>query len=98
MGHRVHTAEDGVAAVETAALVQPNVVLLDIGMPKLNGHDAARQIRSGPGGDDVILVALTGWGQKEDKRMAAEAGFDHHLTKPVDPAVLRDLLAGIPVR
>lgn len=98
MGHRVHTAEDGVAAVETAALVHPNVVLLDIGMPKLNGHDAARQIRSGPGGDDVILVALTGWGQKEDKRMAAEAGFNHHLTKPVDPAVLRDLLAGIPVR
>jgi len=98
MGHRVHTAEDGLAAVETAALVQPNVVLLDIGMPKLNGHAAARQIRSGPGGAEVTLVALTGWGQKEDKRMAAEAGFDHHLTKPVDPAVLKDLLAGIPVR
>ncbi len=98
MGHRVHTAEDGLAAVETAALVQPNVVLLDIGMPKLNGHAAARQIRSGPGGGEVTLVALTGWGQKEDKRMAAEAGFDHHLTKPVDPAVLKDLLAGIPVR
>jgi PAS domain S-box-containing protein len=98
MGHRVHTAEDGLAAVETAALVQPNVVLLDIGLPKLNGHAAARQIRSGPGGDDVTLVALTGWGQKEDKRMAAEAGFDHHLTKPVDPAVLKDLLAEIPVR
>ena len=98
MGHRVHTAEDGLAAVETAALVQPNVVLLDIGLPKLNGHAAARQIRSGPGGDEVTLVALTGWGQKEDKRMAAEAGFDHHLTKPVDPAVLKDLLAEIPVR
>lgn len=98
MGHRVHTAEDGLAAVETAALIQPNVVLLDIGMPKLNGHDAARQIRNGPGGDEVILVALTGWGQKEDKRMAVEAGFDHHLTKPVDPVVLKDLLEGIPVR
>lgn len=98
MGHRVHTAEDGIAAVETAALIQPNVVLLDIGMPKLNGHEAARQIRSGPGGSDVTLVALTGWGQKEDKRMAVEAGFDHHLTKPVDPVVLKDLLEGIPVR
>lgn len=98
MGHRVHTAEDGITAVETAALVLPDVVLLDIGMPKMNGHEAARRIRKGPGGEDVTLVALTGWGQKEDKRLAAEAGFDHHLTKPVDPDVLNALLAGLDAR
>jgi CheY-like chemotaxis protein len=63
-------------------------------MPRMNGYDAARQIRQQPWGGATVLVALTGWGQDEDKRRAGEAGFDHHFTKPVDPAVLQRLLDG----
>ncbi len=72
--------------------------MLDIGMPGLNGYEAARLIRRQPGGAGVLLVAATGWGQEEDKRRAAEAGFDHHLTKPVAPATLEELLASLPPR
>jgi CheY-like chemotaxis protein len=93
MGHETRTAYDGLEAVQTAAAFQPNVVLLDIGLPKMNGYEAARRIRSEPWGGNVTLVALTGWGQEEDKRRSLEAGFDHHLTKPVDPAALAKLLA-----
>jgi CheY-like chemotaxis protein len=71
----------------------PDVILLDIGLPGLNGYDACRRIREQPWGKRIVLVALTGWGQEEDKRRAAEAGFDHHLTKPVDPADLEKLLS-----
>jgi CheY-like chemotaxis protein len=67
-------------------------VLLDIGMPDLNGYEAARALRAAPGGADLELIALTGWGHPDDKRRAADAGFDRHLTKPVDPAVLEALL------
>jgi CheY-like chemotaxis protein len=69
------------------------VVLLDIGLPKMNGYEAARRIRDEPWGGKVALVALTGWGQEADKRRSLEAGFDHHLTKPVEPAALEKLLA-----
>jgi PAS domain S-box-containing protein len=93
MGHETRTAYDGLEAVQTAAIFQPHVVLLDIGLPKLNGYEAARTIRNESWGGNVALVALTGWGQEEDKRRSLEAGFDHHLTKPVDPAALEKLLA-----
>jgi CheY-like chemotaxis protein len=92
-GHEIQTAHDGLEAVQAAAVFRPDVVLLDIGMPKMNGYEAARHIRAQPWGEKMVLVALTGWGQEEDKRRATEAGFDHHLTKPVEPDVLHKLLA-----
>jgi DNA-binding response OmpR family regulator len=70
------------------------VVLLDIGLPKLNGFEAARRIREQQG-NGVVLIALTGWGQDEDRRRSREAGFDHHLTKPVEFEALQRLLAGV---
>ncbi len=94
-GHEVHATHDGQEAVEAAEWFRPDVALLDLGMPRMNGFEAARRIREQPWGRSVILVAITGWGQDEDKRRASEAGFDHHLTKPVDPAALEKLLAGL---
>ena len=94
-GYEVRTAHDGLEAVQAAATFRPDVALLDIGMPGLNGYEAARRIREQSGGWDMVLVAITGWGQKGDKRRAREAGFDHHLTKPVDPADLQKLLASV---
>jgi len=91
-GHDVRTALDGVAAVQAAASFHPRLAILDIGMPRLNGYEAARQIRS-QAGSDVVLVAMTGLGQEEDKRRAMEAGFDHHLTKPVDLPTIEKLVA-----
>jgi signal transduction histidine kinase len=96
MGNEVRTAHDGVAAVEAAAAFRPDVILLDIGMPRLNGYDACRRIREQPWGRGIAIAALTGWGQEEDKRQSREAGFDHHLVKPVEPAALERLLAGPP--
>jgi PAS domain S-box-containing protein len=93
MGHETETAYDGLQAVQTAATFRPEIVLLDIGLPKMNGYQAARHIREQTWGKDVVLIALTGWGQEEDKRRAAEAGFDRHLTKPVEAAALEKLLA-----
>lgn len=95
MGHEVRTAHDGAQAVEVAEEFRPCVALLDIGMPKLNGYEACRRIRSEPWGKDMILIALTGWGQDEDKRRTQEAGFNHHLVKPVDIAALINLLDGL---
>jgi PAS domain S-box-containing protein len=92
-GNEVHTAYDGVDGVETAARVRPDVVVLDIGMPKLNGYDACRRIRNEPWGTDMLLIALTGWGQEEDRRRTVEAGFDAHVVKPVDPDAILKLLA-----
>ena len=94
-GHDTRTAHDGLEAVETAKAFRPDVVLLDIGLPKLNGYDACRSIRAQPWGEDMVLIALTGWGQKEDKRLSREAGFNFHLVKPVDLADLEKLLAGL---
>jgi PAS domain S-box-containing protein len=95
-GHDVKIAYDGLAAVEAAEQFRPEVVLLDIGMPKLNGYDACRLIREQPWSKNTFLVALTGWGQEEDKRRTEEAGFGAHLVKPVDPTALMKLLASLP--
>jgi CheY-like chemotaxis protein len=91
-GYDIRTAGDGVQALETAAQFRPDIALLDIGMPKLNGYEVARQIRNQPWGRHVLLVALTGWGGADHRQQTAQAGFDHHLTKPVDPAALTRLL------
>ena len=95
-GHETRLAYDGVEAVEAAAAFRPDVVLLDIGLPKLNGYDAARRIREQPWGKTMVLVALTGWGQEEDRQKSSEAGFDGHLVKPVDHDALMKLLADLP--
>ena len=91
-GHDVQTAHDGLEAVQAAATFRPDVILLDIGMPKMNGYETARHIRKQAWGKHTVLVALTGWGQEEDKRRATEAGFDHHLTKPVNLDALEKLM------
>jgi CheY-like chemotaxis protein len=95
MGHEVVTVHDGLAAVESAGAFRPEVILLDIGMPRLNGYEAARRIREQVGGQKALLVALTGWGHEDDKRRAEEAGFDRHFTKPVAPDALEKLLADV---
>jgi CheY-like chemotaxis protein len=95
LGHKTATAYDGEQAVALAETVRPEVILLDIGMPKLNGHGAARLIRSQPWGKSMLLVALTGWGREEDRRQTEEAGFDYHLVKPVDAQTLLNVLAGL---
>jgi CheY-like chemotaxis protein len=92
MGAEVRAAHDGFEALEVAASFRPEVVLLDIGMPKLHGYDTARRFRDEEWGKEMILVALTGWGREEDRRRAEEAGFNGHLTKPVQVGDLRQLL------
>ena len=92
-GHDVRTAPDGEAALALAESMRPDILLLDIGMPKVNGYDVARRVRQKPWGQAMTLVALTGWGQEEDRRRSKEAGFDHHLTKPVEPSVVDALIA-----
>jgi CheY-like chemotaxis protein/nitrogen-specific signal transduction histidine kinase len=94
-GYEVATAYDGEQAVEAAGTLRPDVVLLDIGMPKLNGYDACWRIRQQPWGQGMFLIALTGWGQEEDRRRTEEAGFNEHIVKPVDPAALMKLLASL---
>jgi PAS domain S-box-containing protein len=91
-GHEVHLAHDGTQALEVAARVRPHVALLDIGMPGLDGYQVAARIRRESWGGEMKLIAMTGWGQDADKLAARQAGFDHHLTKPVDPAKLDSLL------
>jgi CheY-like chemotaxis protein len=93
MGHEVRIARDGQAAVGEVEAFRPEVALLDIGMPRLNGYEAARRIRQLPDGSGIVLAALTGWGQEDDKRKALEAGFVRHFTKPVDPEVLAQFLS-----
>jgi two-component system, chemotaxis family, CheB/CheR fusion protein len=92
-GHEIRTAFDGLEAVEVGNTFRPDVVLLDIGLPKLNGYDVARTMRLQAWGAAAILVALTGWGQDEDRRRSAEAGFDAHIVKPIDLAVLNEILS-----
>ena len=94
-GHETRMAHDGMEAVEAAQAFKPDVVFLDIGMPTVDGHETARRIRREPWGKDMVLVALTGWGQTEDRRRSKEAGFDHHLVKPADPAVVEKLIASL---
>ena len=92
MGHDTRTANDGLHGLEVAEIFRPDVCLLDIGMPNLNGFDMARRLREQPWGKDVLLIALSGWGQEHDKERSADAGFDMHLVKPVDPATLTAVL------
>jgi CheY-like chemotaxis protein len=97
LGHETRTAYDGEAAVAMAEAMRPDVVLLDIGMPKLDGYEACRRIRKAAWGKKMFLIALTGWGQAEDRNRTREAGFNHHLVKPVEAATLMKLLASVPV-
>jgi CheY-like chemotaxis protein len=91
-GHDVAVAHDGPAALLMFERHQPDVALLDIGMPQLDGYEVARRIRARADGAHVLLVAVTGWGQEKDRRQSAAAGFDYHLTKPVEPDVLIRLI------
>jgi signal transduction histidine kinase/CheY-like chemotaxis protein len=93
-GHDVQTAADGPTALEVAGAFRPDMVLLDIGLPGMDGHAVARRLRQADAGKGMVLVAVTGYGQDEDRRRSRDAGFDHHLVKPVDIATLRDLLGG----
>jgi DNA-binding response OmpR family regulator len=92
-GHETRTAHDGLAAVEAADAFRPDLMLLDIGLPKLDGYDVCRRIRDQEWGKDVVVVAVTGWGQDEDRERSRKAGFDTHFVKPVDPDALKRLIA-----
>ena len=94
LGHDVRTTHDGLQAVAAAEEFRPDAMVLDIGLPKLDGYEVARQLRSRPWGGKMVMIAVTGWGQEEDKERSKEVGFDHHLVKPVDPTALMRLLAG----
>jgi len=97
MGNHTRTAYDGQSGVDAVGEFRPDVILLDIGMPKLNGYEACRRIREQAGGESVVLIALTGWGQDDDRRRSHSAGFDHHMVKPVDPVTLMELLGGLEI-
>jgi PAS domain S-box-containing protein len=97
-GHETYTAHDGASALESAERHRPEVVLLDIGLPILNGYEVCRRVREQPWGQEMVLVALTGWGQEEDRIRSRGAGFDDHLVKPVDYAALTALIASLETR
>jgi CheY-like chemotaxis protein len=94
-GYELHLAHDGEQALAAAEACRPDVILLDIGLPKLSGNDVCRRLRQQDWGREMTVIALTGWGQEKDRRRTAEAGFDHHLVKPADPAALLKLLDGL---
>jgi CheY-like chemotaxis protein len=91
-GHEVTVVRDGREALTTINAVRPEIALLDIGMPELDGYEVARQVRQNTLGRAVTLIAVTGWGQDRDKARALGAGFNHHLTKPIEPTQLLDLI------
>jgi CheY-like chemotaxis protein len=92
-GHEVRVAHLGQTALSLAQTFRPDVAFLDIGMPDMSGYEVARALRQEPWATSLQLIALTGWGQEDDRRRALEAGFDLHLTKPVDPDLLQRLIA-----
>ena len=92
-GHEVRTAHNGPTAIEQAASFLPEVIFLDIGMPGMDGYETGRRVRELQGLEGVVLIALTGWGQQEDRQRTTETGFHDHLVKPVDPYVLQKLLS-----
>ena len=92
-GHEVRIAYDGHLAIDMAEAFRPALALIDIGMPRLNGYETARRLRAKPYGETMLLIALTGWGQADDRNRSLAAGFDHHIVKPVDPSMLERLLA-----
>jgi len=91
-GHDTTVAYDGLEARDKARAWRPDVMILDLGLPGINGYDVCRAVRQDPAGADVLMVALTGWGQDTDQQRSAEAGFDVHLVKPVEHEHLRDIL------
>jgi CheY-like chemotaxis protein len=91
-GHSVRVAYSGQEALQAVDNAVPEIVLLDIGLPVINGFDVARRLREQPQFDDTVLAAVTGYGQPEDRRRSQEVGFDYHLTKPVDPAALEEVM------
>src|SRR6187401_1621306 len=93
MGHETRTAHDGESAVATAESFLPEIVLLDIGLPKLNGYEVAQRIREHSWGASMFLIAVTGWGQDEDRQRSSEVGLNVHMVKPVEPAALERLFA-----
>jgi CheY-like chemotaxis protein len=95
-GYEVYIAHSGTEALALAAQHRPSIAILDIGMPGMNGYEVATRIRDEPWGAGIQLIAVTGWGQDEDKRKALDAGFDHHLTKPIDPDELQRLMTPAP--
>lgn len=92
LGHEVRSASDGQEGIEVAAEFLPDVVFMDLGMPRMNGYDAARHIREQPWGERMLLVAISGWDEDEARKRSKEAGFDHHLAKPAETSVLRRLI------
>jgi CheY-like chemotaxis protein len=92
-GHQVTVAENGPRGVEKALTTQPEIALVDIGLPDLDGYQVAEQVRAAPQGDGIYLIALTGYGQQGDRRRSLHAGFNAHLVKPVDPKELARMLA-----
>jgi CheY-like chemotaxis protein len=96
IGHEVYQAPDGLQALALAAEKQPDLVMLDIGMPGMDGYEVARRIRAEPWGQPMVLVAVTGWGQESDRRRSREAGFDSHWVKPLDAQKLAALLSTLP--
>jgi CheY-like chemotaxis protein len=94
-GHDVRVAHDGQVALALAETFQPDVALLDIGMPVVDGYEVARRLRAQRRGRLLLLVAITGWGQDEDRRKSHEAGFHQHLTKPVDPSLVEALIRAL---
>jgi CheY-like chemotaxis protein len=94
LGHEVRTAYDGLEALGLAEAFRPEVVLLDLGMPEMDGYEACRRLREQPWGNPMAVVAVTGWGREDDRRRTQLAGFDQHLVKPVAPDVIASVLSG----
>lgn len=93
-GYHVRIARDGKMALEEVSAFHPDVILLDIGVPKINGYEVARKVRAMSGMEHLLLIATTGYGRDEDRRRSAEVGIDYHLVKPYEPDVLKQILAG----
>jgi two-component system CheB/CheR fusion protein len=93
-GHQVRMASNGRGALDAARSFDPQIVLLDIGLPDMDGYEVARGLRALPGGEQMVLVAVTGYGRPQDRERAREARFDHYLLKPIDFAALAEILAG----
>ena len=95
MGHDVRAAQSGLAAIDVAAEFRPDLIVLDIGMPGLDGYEVCRRIRQHDWAQTIVIAALTGWSRDEDRDRSEQAGFNHFLVKPVDPKALEDLIAGL---
>jgi len=95
LAHQVRVAHDGLAGLDAARHEPPDVMLVDIGLPGIDGYEVARRVRKDTALRDVTLVALTGYGRDEDRSTAIDAGFDHHLVKPIDPDTLETLIASL---